>query len=1204
MKKKIKLFLPVILLFLLVLIGLLNIKTNKINIIINEKDYSYLPSQAKDYIKDVYDKSGVIIRTEKNKVKNKSYLNPSYVEYLSLSNEEKQKVSIIPMPYTIDYVSSSNNTQQGSSELPSSYDLRNINGESYISPLKNQGDYGLCWAFTTLEQIESLLMVQNNTPYNDNIQTYSERQFHYATTKDYINNYDNKSNAYSRFDIHNVGSNYDVSSYALINGITIVNSEKMPYNTPVEKKNLYEVLNYSNSQYEANSTIYISALNEEIPNETRRMYINEIKKAISTYGGAYVGTKPADSNCGSKNSDGDYIINVDNCSNYSFGGHAMQAIGWDDNYEYSYCYVNGEHKSPNIDGTCSKGNLVSGKGAWILRNSYGDDPNYEYKYVYLAYDTLKSDFGITTSLSPMHNRNWDNNYHTDISADKVPTTNETIIFNKSINTDEKLTKVKFKTVGYNGSFSIYYSDEEFNNFEKLGDIETDLPGFYTMNVSDILLSNNSLFIKIESNNDVEFDPSEVSIFTINVDKKPVISTRKITTQTKNISIYSSTKNIDSNELIQYELYKKNIDYSDKIQIKNNIVAHNDVNTDIILSDDLLYGEYTLKTKYGGFEFDSIIDYKPEVNKMISFQGDHDAGTMEDFYFLYSETKKLPKNTFTREGYVFKGWNTELDGTGKFYSDEDIIDENDFNEKYNYLYAQWEEIDYNITFNSNGGTGNMEPLCILSTETKALSKNTFTKEGYKFIGWNTKADGSGTSYNDEEIISINNDITLYAQWVKISQIVFDANGGSGAMEKFIILTTETSSLPKNRFTRTGYKFIGWNTAVDGTSTSYNDEEIISIDNDITLYAQWEPIIYEVMFKSGYYVDGAMEANIQEFSYDERKSLRKNTITRIGYKFIGWNTKIDGTGIIYKDEEEVINLSSTNNNYFYLYAQWEKEEYVITIYKNDGTDEKVEQHYDYNDEYQFYNAFSREKYNLLYWEDIDTGDKYYNDDSIVITSNKKFNAIWDKFLFDVTFDIDGTGVNNTSITIQKNEKVFLPSNTNDNFVGWKDKDTNIVYTPNQEITAEKDMYFVGVWQTSNEGYLIKKYDVDETNKYISRIIPGTTIDSYKTNIELDTNHSVIVNSKNVNNKELLYTGSKTKIYKNGTKVTEYTNVVIGDLNGDGEINSADLLKMRQHLLRINTLNGIYFLSADINYDNEINSADLLRIRQHLLDVKTIG
>ena len=68
-------------------------------------------------------------------------------------------------------------------------------------------------------------------------------------------------------------------------------------------------------------------------------------------------------------------------------------------------------------------------------------------------------------------------------------------------------------------------------------------------------------------------------------------------------------------------------------------------------------------------------------------------------------------------------------------------------------------------------------------------------------------------------------------------------------------------------------------------------------------------------------------------------------------------------------------------------------------------------------------------------------------------------------------------------------------------------------------------------------------------------------------------------------------------------EYTNVIIGDINGDGVINSADLLKIRQHLLGINKLNGPYFLSSDINYDNTINSADLLKIRQHLLNVKRI-
>ena len=54
----------------------------------------------------------------------------------------------------------------------------------------------------------------------------------------------------------------------------------------------------------------------------------------------------------------------------------------------------------------------------------------------------------------------------------------------------------------------------------------------------------------------------------------------------------------------------------------------------------------------------------------------------------------------------------------------------------------------------------------------------------------------------------------------------------------------------------------------------------------------------------------------------------------------------------------------------------------------------------------------------------------------------------------------------------------------------------------------------------------------------------------------------------------------------------------------INSADLLRVRQHLLGNVSLTGEYFLSSDINYDNSINSADLLRIRQHLLGSKPIS
>lgn len=79
-------------------------------------------------------------------------------------------------------------------------------------------------------------------------------------------------------------------------------------------------------------------------------------------------------------------------------------------------------------------------------------------------------------------------------------------------------------------------------------------------------------------------------------------------------------------------------------------------------------------------------------------------------------------------------------------------------------------NYVITFDSNGGSGTMEPQRY-ETGKVALNANTYTKEGYDFVGWNTAPDGSGTSFPDKQPVSLSSNITLYAQW-KLKQFVLN------------------------------------------------------------------------------------------------------------------------------------------------------------------------------------------------------------------------------------------------------------------------------------------------------------------------------------------------------------------------------------------------------------------------------------------------
>ena len=146
---------------------------------------------------------------------------------------------------------------------------------------------------------------------------------------------------------------------------------------------------------------------------------------------------------------------------------------------------------------------------------------------------------------------------------------------------------------------------------------------------------------------------------------------------------------------------------------------------------------------------------------VTFNANGATGTMSPQTFNEGKAQPLAVNDFTYRGYIFEGWNTASNGSGDAYTDgETIRVTHDMT-----LYAQWKRVlkPVTVTFEANGGSGEMEPQQFIADEAQALVANAFTNGNYPFNCWNTMADGSGTTYTDMQEITISRNIILYAQW---------------------------------------------------------------------------------------------------------------------------------------------------------------------------------------------------------------------------------------------------------------------------------------------------------------------------------------------------------------------------------------------------------------------------------------------------------
>ncbi len=217
-------------------------------------------------------------------------------------------------------------------------------------------------------------------------------------------------------------------------------------------------------------------------------------------------------------------------------------------------------------------------------------------------------------------------------------------------------------------------------------------------------------------------------------------------------------------------------------------------------------------------YEKIESYINSSLYTVKFDANGGEGSMETYIFGTDLTHTLPENKFTKAGYIFTGWEMQSSGETKILQDMQQVKNLVGEGETAVLKAKWTPIVYSVKYDANTGKGEMDNTSHTYDVLATLPSNDFYKTGYSFVGWNTKGDGSGTSYAAGAQIKnlttdAGNSVTLYAQW-KINQytITFNSNGGTAVpdMQYDYQAFTKAPDAP----TRDCCTFVGW--SFDATS----------------------------------------------------------------------------------------------------------------------------------------------------------------------------------------------------------------------------------------------------------------------------------------------------------------------------------------------------------------------------------------------------
>ena len=406
---------------------------------------------------------------------------------------------------------------------------------------------------------------------------------------------------------------------------------------------------------------------------------------------------------------------------------------------------------------------------------------------------------------------------------------------------------------------------------------------------------------------------------------------------------------------------------------------------------------------------------------VTFRDGYDGSTIKTARVSHGDSVTEPSFP-SHIGYTATGWDSPL---SNITSNRTIT-------------ANYRANTYRIVFdrNADDATGDMPSMDMTYASTKNLTANSYSRTGYTWNGWNTQADGRGTSYLNRQSVSNlvtadNGSVTLYAQWVPNTYTIKFVDGHDGTAIKSVQLEYGSAITAPNAPEHAGYTATGW------------DKTPGSVTGDETFTMSYRANTYTVRFdKNNQAATGSMSD--QQMAYGTAKKLNRNAFSYTGRTWIGWTTKSDGSGKSYKDEESVSNLTEVDGGTVTLYAQWSTNAYTVRFI--DGHDNSVikTQQVDYGKSATAPDKPVHKGYTASSWD-----GNYTN-----VTHNESVTLSYRANSYSIAFDSNGGSGTMPNQQLKYDKSVRLDANTftrtGYTFTGWKGKTGDASYTDRQEVT----------------------------------------------------------------------------------------------------------------------------------------------------------